>query len=214
MKLYKNNIYNIVFYKLIIIHIVGVVGLNLPLTQNLFRNLSWLNLLLSALVVHFFMQTKDRRLYFFYLLVFVVGLVAEIIGVHTQLLFGSYYYTSVLGFSIFGVPLIIGINWVVLTFCTAKWVDIIKLKSLILKILLGSILMVALDILLEFFAVKHQLWIWNNRYYPTIQNFVGWFVVSCCTHFIYRKLWIKTDNAMAKKYLLLLILFLLIDYFV
>ena len=41
-------------------------------------------------------------------------MLTEAIGVNTGLLFGTYEYGANLGFKIFGVPLIIGVNWTVL----------------------------------------------------------------------------------------------------
>ena len=54
-------------------------------------------------------------------------MIAETIGVNFGILFGDYEYGENLGFKIFGVPFLIGINWIVLTFITGS------LSSLIFK---------------------------------------------------------------------------------
>lgn len=45
-------------------------------------------------------------------IVFVATFVAEVVGVHTGLIFGSYSYGRILGIKAAGVPLVIGFNWV------------------------------------------------------------------------------------------------------
>ena len=43
-------------------------------------------------------------------------MIAEILGVNYGLIFGKYDYGDNLGLKLLGVPLLIGLNWVVLTF--------------------------------------------------------------------------------------------------
>jgi hypothetical protein len=45
--------------------------------------------------------------------------------------------------------------------------------------------MVGLDIILEHFAVKHNLWIWEDSHYPEIINFVGWFIIALADALLY-----------------------------
>ncbi|MBK6998097.1 MAG: carotenoid biosynthesis protein [Lewinellaceae bacterium] len=68
----------------------------------------------------------------------------EIVGVKTGLLFGAYQYGENLGPKFFGVPPLIGINWVVLTFLIAT---ICKrfIRHQWLAPICGAVLMVALD---------------------------------------------------------------------
>ncbi len=211
MKSLLNNKINFILSQLILIHLIGVIGLNSSKTRELFEHISSLNLLLAALIIFYFEKHKNTSLYIYIFIVFIIGMSAEIIGVHTQKLFGEYYYTNTLGFSILKVPLIIGINWVVLTYCTAKITNQFLNKHTFLNIVIGAILMVLLDVLLEFFAVKHQLWIWKDRTYPSIQNFAGWFFVSLLTHSTFRFLVKKTENKIAIYYFIILVFFLLID---
>ena len=76
-------------------------------------------------------------------------MVSEIIGVNSGLLFGSYYYGENLGISVFGVPLVIGLNWVVLTISCGNVSYYIFSKNKIFSILLGSFLMLFLDVIME-----------------------------------------------------------------
>ncbi len=195
----------------VIIHIVGAVGLNLSISQRLFEQLSVFTLLYSACIILFTHSEKNISYFVFILFVFLSGFIAEIIGVRTGLIFGAYHYTPTLGYSVMGVPLIIAVNWVALTYCTAQLADRF-VRNPFLAILVGAILLVLLDILLEFFAVKHQLWVWENRAYPPFQNFAGWFLVGCITHFIFRISIKKSNNNFADWYTAILFIFLSIDF--
>jgi uncharacterized membrane protein len=46
-------------------------------------------------------------------------MLVEIIGINTGFPFGHYYYSNILKIQFLSVPVIIGINWVVLTYSTA-----------------------------------------------------------------------------------------------
>ena len=50
---------------------------------------------------------------FYLLIVFIWGMLAEIIGVNTGLIFGSYNYGDSLGIKVMDVPILIGINWII-----------------------------------------------------------------------------------------------------
>lgn len=195
---------------LISIHIVGVLGLNISISQDLFRQLSELNLLLSALIVFFFHPTYNKSFLKFCLSVFTVGMVVEIVGVKTGIPFGHYYYSDVLKIKLLHVPIIIGINWVVLTYTTAIIAQNV-FQNKVSRLLAGAGLMVGLDIVLEHFAVKHNLWIWENSHYPEIANFAGWFVIALLTHYIYQRTIDKSQNKMAVYYFFVLLVFLILD---
>ena len=108
---------------------------------------------------------------------FTIGYLLEIVGVETKLLFGDYDYNgSVLGTQLFNVPLIIGVNWFILTLGTracANWLT----KSTFLQIVTAAILMVGLDILIEPIAIKYEFWNWAQHDAPQ-QNYLMWLIAS------------------------------------
>lgn len=196
---------------LIIIHTVGVIGLNNPTTQLVFQHLSELNLFISALVIFKFHEHKDKRLALFISLVFLIGMTIEVIGVKTGFPFGDYHYSSILKLQALEVPIIIGINWIVLTYCTAKIAHKFSNK-LTPRILIGATVMVGLDVILEHFAVKHNLWAWEKIAYPEFENFIAWWVVALFTHLVYQKTIPNSENKIAVYYFIILTSFLFSDY--
>jgi putative membrane protein len=108
--------------------------------------------------------------------IFLIGMGAEIIGVNTGILFGNYSYGNNLGPKIVGVPPLIGINWIVLTFLTAT----ISKRFIPYKYpaaICGALLMVGLDFFIEPIAPIFDFWTWHEGFAP-LKNFTHWFLVS------------------------------------
>ena len=77
----------------------------------------------------------------------------------------------------FGVPIIIGVQWILLTFITGSFSAYIFKKSKIKAVFLGAILMVLLDILIEPVAPDMGFWVFNSLKAP-VQNYIAWFVIG------------------------------------
>jgi putative membrane protein len=190
---------------IILFHLVGSVGLAIPSTKAYFLSLSSYNLLLSFLVVLIAPGLKRLRFYLFVLFVFLIGYGVEWIGVHTHFLFGNYSYGKNLGFKLSGIPLIIGINWVVLILVTHS-ISLKFLNHRIFTPVLAAIFMVGLDILIEPVAIKSDYWSWFENQIPVF-NYVCWFFISLIIHFIYRKIRLTEQNTVYNCIYIVLVVF-------
>jgi len=202
IQLHKTNIYIGI---VILFHLVGSVGLALPTTKSYFLGLSPYNLLLSFIIVLASSQFKTFRFYVFILFVFLTGYFVEWIGVHTHYLFGNYEYGANLGFKIFDIPPIIGLNWVVLILVSHS----ISLKILNHKIftpIIASLLMVGLDFLIEPVAIKSDYWSWANNHIP-LYNYVCWFIISLVIHIVYQKNKLTEQNSVYNCLYIVLVVF-------
>jgi putative membrane protein len=180
---------NLLILILIIFYTVGVIGLIIPDTRNFFISLSPFNLMLT--VVLYIWSNGDYRFHFFLtaFIVFICGWTIEWAGVHTGVLFGEYNYGQGLGFKLRGIPLIIGVNWLIL--CLASRAIFKKFfSSPWLISIFSSILMCILDFLIEPIAIKFDFWHWKNNIIP-IQNYVMWFISSLMLQMIIQKSDIK-----------------------
>jgi putative membrane protein len=166
---------------LIIFYTVGAVGL-LSSQRSSFLELSFFNLALSFTILLFARISHTKRFYLFCVIGFFIGMGAEWIGVHTGYLFGDYVYGKNLGPLWYEVPLIIGVNWLMLTIISAAVVARLKLHW-IFKAILATLLMLVLDVLIEPVAVKSDYWIWKGDI--PISNFVGWFMVALSLQILY-----------------------------
>ncbi len=159
-----------------IVYGVGIFGLYWEESRTLFQQLTPIHLLLNATILFYFHQDWDWRVVFFAGFTFVVGMVSEIIGVKTGLIFGEYSYGPVLGWKVMEVPLIIGVNWLLLAYMWGRLAASTKWPPLVLAIL-ASIGMVIMDFLIEPVAIKLDFWTWAQQDIP-LSNYVGWFFIS------------------------------------
>jgi len=118
------------------------------------------------------------------ILIFLFGLIVEILGVNYGLFFGEYSYGANLGPKIYEVPYVIGFNWVLLIIATGSISDkLIKGKE-IYKILFASFLMVLVDLLIEKSAPKLDFWEFVISPVP-FSNYLWWFIFSICFQYIF-----------------------------
>ena len=161
---------------LIAFYISGVIGI---LTNNQtidFLSLTPLNLLINAALLLLNHQRGTIKQLIVFLIIAVVGFFIEAIGVNTGLIFGNYVYKTTLGWKFLETPLIIGVNWVLLT-CAVVYSIENKIKSKFGIAFASSCLLVVLDILIEPVAIQYDFWSWNEAIVP-IKNYVAWFIIS------------------------------------
>ncbi len=200
----KKHIY---IFIIIIFHIVGFVGF--LINPSYFKSLSPLNLLLSSGLVLLMSKQPNWKFYGSLLLIALIGFFLEVLGVKTELIFGSYYYGRTLGLKAFSVPLLIGANWAILLYCTAQ---ISQLKNQILNALFGAFLMVFLDFFIEQIASRFDFWYWKNGIIP-LQNYIAWFIISFALNLAFQKRLGQKSNLTAKAFYMIQITFFGALYF-
>jgi putative membrane protein len=160
---------------LVIYYAVGLLGLSLPVCREIFSNLVPFSLILSAAVLLYFHTQWTRSAILVFFLVYLAGYLVEMAGVLTGSIFGDYLYGPALGPALFGTPLLIGLNWFILTYCAYH---IFKdRRSIWVQALLGALLMVMFDFMLEPVATHLYWWLWVYGAIP-LQNFIAWFIIS------------------------------------
>ena len=180
---------------LIIFHAVGLVSMFVPSLRELVLPLSSLNLLLAFIILGFSFKNHIISFLIFSCVAFLYGISVEWIGVHTGLLFGDYSYGRNLGIKFDGIPLIIGINWGMLILCSSSIVSYFKFP-LFLEIIVTSLLMTAMDFLIEPVAVQSNYWSWATGEIP-LYNYICWFLLSLPLAFIAKKLKLSKQNSLA-----------------
>jgi putative membrane protein len=162
---------------IILFHVVGFVGLILPALRPLFLQIVPFHLLLMLLVIFFSHNLIDEKYIGFILIIYVLGFTAEWIGVHKGWLFGNYSYGKTLGTKLFDIPLTIGVNWFLLIYAVGVTMKLSRIRSQWARVILGALMLVWLDLLIEPVAIRFDYWHWANNVIP-FKNYVGWFVVS------------------------------------
>jgi bisanhydrobacterioruberin hydratase len=193
---------------LIILYSVGLTAMFIPGLRSHVLPLSAYTLLISFLVLLNAYRWKNEVL-LASALVFTIGFSVEWIGVHTSMLFGTYWYGANLGPKLLHVPLIIGVNWAMLSALTSAIGSKI-FKQLAFQVLGSALLMTAMDWLMEPVAVSSDFWHWKNGIIP-VYNFVCWFLVSLVTNWIFIKIGKPKVNNTSVALFILLVLFFTIQ---
>jgi len=181
----KNNWFNLAVYNIILVYIVGIVGIcfTSEAVQKVFLQLTPISLILSLVHLVFDHKKWDWKFIFSALFITLFGFFIEVIGVKTQAIFGTYYYGETLGFKWLDVPILMGLNWLLLIYIIATSFN--KIKSVWMFSVCAAAIMTGLDFLIEPNAIKLDFWQWQNNIIP-LQNFVAWFVLSFILFFIFR----------------------------
>ncbi len=190
---------------LFILNLVGIWGFLNPEWQQLFAKLTPINLLISTFIILFTQEKKNGKFYLFCVLIFSLGLLVEILGVQTGLIFGNYHYGSVLGWKLMNTPVMIGVVWLLCTLSVTSLMAFLSFAKWI-KVLLGASLLVFLDHFIEPVAIALNFWSWENGYIP-IQNFIAWWLISAVFLSIYYLLKLESKNTVAAFHYFILLFF-------
>lgn len=174
---------------LILFYTVGLIGLHTSYRMS-FLALTPFNLLLSFGCLYLSFKDYSGKKHIDMLLVAAAGYAIEWVGVHTSLLFGHYHYGEVLGYKLDEIPLIIGLNWVLLTFTSTAIVHKWQIP-LVLKAVLAGALMTVLDWIMEPVAIRSGFWSWQHNTVP-LYNYICWMIFA--TLFCYWVLKRKTTE--------------------
>ena len=180
----KANKKNISIFIIWLVHVSGFMGM-LFYDLDFFAGFTSINLLLMSIILflNFKIDSKCHILSIFS--IFLIGMITESLGVNYGLIFGDYEYGNNLGFKLFGVPYLIGVNWVILTAISANIAAFLtKNRSTVLTIIVGALLMLVMDFVMEPIAPKLDMWRFENLIVPS-SNYVGWLFVGLFTQTLY-----------------------------
>lgn len=206
----------------VLFQLSGLIGILYTPYKDWFVQHTALNLLLMCALLIWVHPGKNGAFYLFFLLAFAVGMGTEMMGVHTGILFGNYQYGEILGPKLWGVPLLIGLNWFVVMICVVSVMEQfqqwIKMKmpgpvaelpervTMLSMIIDGALLAVFFDWIMEPVAVKLGFWQWENGAIP-LYNYICWFLISVCLLVLLRKFPFPKANHFAVHLFIIQLLF-------
>lgn len=193
---------------LVLAYVAGLIGLQIPAVAGYFKHLTALNLLATLGVLFYYHSDWRPAFYFYIALAVLMGYFVELLGVRTGYVFGGpYAYGEGLGPTLFGIPPVIGVNWLLLTYCFGSTCDRLPI-AVYMKTVLAASSMVAFDLLVEPVAIRLDFWTWFGHPVP-IQNYLGWWLVASVLLSIWYGLPFRKDNRAAALIISLQTLFFL-----
>lgn len=190
---------------IILFYCVGVAGMLIPETFLLFKKLIPVAILLSFLLLIVFHKDFSAKAIIAFSIVFLSGFFAELIGVKTGAVFGTYYYGESLGLKLWKTPLLIGINWLLLVYLSLSVTEIFRMKA-IYQVIIASAIMVVYDLLVEQMAPVLDMWYWADNH-PPLRNYIAWFVLAVIFTSVFKLFRVNTKNKLAPVLLICQLLF-------
>lgn len=155
-------------------HVSGILGI-------IYGNSEWFisaTPLILSINFGLLLINCNSHKWFFHMVIlgFLTGMITEILGVQRGWIFGDYKYGNALGYKILGVPMLIGVNWALLTIITAAIAQQFY-ENFFMRIVIGVCLMIFLDLLIEPIAPVLDFWAFEGGNAP-LQNYIGWTAVA------------------------------------
>ncbi len=226
MRSKESLLQNVALFIVLLFHISGAIGILFSPYRDWFVQNTPLNLILMSLLLIITQTQKNKAFFLFFLISYIVGFTVELIGVNTSALFGHYQYGTVLGWQHHGVPLLIGINWFIIIYCTGiisskiyNWSDkkLADMQSqvkpsvqLISFITDGALLATLFDFIIEPVAVKLGYWQWLGDGSIPFYNYTCWFLISAVLLTVFRLLPFEKNNRLAVHLFIVQVLFFLL----
>ncbi|NCB01468.1 MAG: carotenoid biosynthesis protein [Spirochaetia bacterium] len=191
----KKNPTSWIYILLPIFYAAGVLWHALDVTLPYMMILTPYTILITAIIGFYFeLKHWSSSLALWIVVTFIITFSLEAIGVKTGLIFGAYWYGPTLGFSLFNVPLLIGINW---TLIIMGFIIIIKkfTQNIYAVSLLTGGATLLFDYIMEPVAIRYDYWTWEGVAIP-LQNYIAWFIIAALFAYLHERMRVKHHSVM------------------
>lgn len=210
MRFTTKNTERIFIVLLVCVFGAGLVFHLIPFTLKYVLFLTDITLFIANCIVFYFVlrDQKGNTLLYWSISAFIVTWFTELAGVRTGMIFGEYRYGDTMLLQINHVPLVIGMNWVILILGSYSIAQNFKVRSFFVPFLSSSMI-VFFDFIMEAVAINLNYWQWAGNVIP-IKNYIAWFLISFIFSSFLTLLKIKTENNILKAYFIIQLLFFII----
>ncbi len=128
-------------------------------------------ILLGLSIVIILTHKYKKKFAIWSVVTYLTTMMLEILGTNAVLIFGEYSYGNNLGIKLFGVPLIIGLLWIILILGSVSVVNRLKLQPFY-----SGLVLIIFDIPLEIVATRQELWHFVGG--VSLINFLTWGLIG------------------------------------
>jgi putative membrane protein len=200
------------FFTLLIIlfFLAGLVFHLIPYTLKYVLTITDITMLFTNSIVLYFVfrDQENKKLFYWSVITFILTFLTELIGVRTGMIFGAYKYGGTMIIQLFNVPIVIGMNWVILMLGSYSLALMTKSRAVFVP-LFSSLLIVSFDFLMEEVAMKLDYWQWEGNTIP-FQNYVAWFFISVIFSSILVLFKVNVESRILKLYFLIQLVFFIV----
>ncbi len=163
----------------------------------------------NSIVLYFILSSqKNYTLLYWSIGTFVLTFLTELVGVETGKIFGQYHYGDTMLIQLFNVPVVIGMNWVILMLGSYSLLQWTRIKTVFVPFL-SSLLIVGFDFVMEEVAMRLDYWQWTGDKVP-MQNYIAWFFISLFFSSILSILKVRVQDRILRVYFLVQLGFFLV----
>jgi putative membrane protein len=195
-------------YFLILVYVSGAIGF--LINPGFFSPFTPFTLVFTCFVFLIHQPVNSLNFTLSFVAVALIGFVAEVIGVKTGAVFGNYYYGNALGYKVWGVPLVISLNWGLLINIGLLVAAYLSSKPLVIATI-AAFIITSVDLLIEQVASQMDYWHFSEGI-AGLQNYVGWFIISFFASLAFQKHLAKGDKRIAYIFLALQLFFFGVIY--
>jgi putative membrane protein len=189
--------YKLTLYFLILSHLVSIFGITINIDHPDYFRFAGYFIPASFGLLMLFHKSHTLRFWLALLACGLLGFLVEVLGTNTGLVFGSYSYGNSLGAKLWGTPLVMAVNWMMLPYMVmvlvSKWQ-----WGYCYKVAGSALVLTGYDLLIEPVAIRLDMWAWESGH-NSIHNSIGWFVVSLAIFGVLYKSKIDVQNRLAPK---------------
>lgn len=193
----------------VIFHAVGLVGIGILHSDSISRSTP-MHLLLMGVLLFIASRAELPRFALWAAITAVVSFWAEWFGVHTGLLFGEYSYGRVLGPRALDIPLLIGLNWM-LVLSGACTIAFRYSPTSVVAVLFAAGLATVYDYILEPVAIRLGYWSWRSPEIP-LYNYFCWALLAAAFALSWKILRLRGNLFAAGLFVIQLVFFILLRF--
>ena len=190
-----------------VFHIVGIVGIGILHQASILHATSFHLLLMGGLLFASYYNSL-RRFLIWSLAIFILCFAAEWVGVHYGWLFGGYSYGGTLGSKLQGIPLLIGLNWLLVVAGAVSLTQHLRLPPWGI-VIVSATFATGYDWLLEPLAVRLQYWSWHEGRVPAY-NYLCWWGLSALSTALWLRLGLRGNLFAAGLFIIQIVFFILL----
>lgn len=180
---------------LMIVYMASMIGFTTPHQQAWYLYYTPYFLLLNAIILAVYQKNKDKSLVLFWGSTLVAGTMIEGVAAKTGALYGAYRFGESLGPLVAEIPAAMPIYWLVIVGSSAVVAAKLLPKQTVGRILLGTLLAVGLNVLVQQVAARLDFWyletsqLWQ---YILVQG-----LVVALLNYLFGRWQVSSDNKLA-----------------